>query len=55
MEPIYGILLALLILNDSERMSPQFYYGALIILLTVAANGIVKIYLQRKNNRTSAG
>ncbi len=54
MEPIYGILLALLIFNDSENMSPQFYYGALIILLTVAANGVVKIYLKRKDKRTSA-
>jgi len=53
MEPVYGILLALVILNDSEKMSPQFYYGALIILLTVAANGITKMYLQRKNNRIS--
>lgn len=42
LEPVYGILLALLILGDSENMSPQFYYGALIILVTVLANGIVK-------------
>ncbi|MEM7186895.1 MAG: DMT family transporter [Bacteroidota bacterium] len=54
LEPVYGIVLALLIFKDSEKMSPQFYYGALIILLTVVANGLVKAYLQRKNNRTSA-
>ncbi|MBL4662139.1 MAG: EamA family transporter [Flavobacteriaceae bacterium] len=53
MEPVYGILLALVIFQDTERMSPQFYYGALIILSTVVANGVVKIYLQRKNNRIS--
>lgn len=53
MEPVYGILLALIILRDSEQMSTQFYYGAAIILVTVAANGIVKMYLQRKNKRTS--
>jgi drug/metabolite transporter (DMT)-like permease len=53
MEPVYGIILALLIFKDSEQMSPQFYYGALIILSTVIANGLVKRYLERKNNRIS--
>lgn len=43
MEPIYGIILALLIFNDKEKMSPQFYLGALIILVTVILNGILKI------------
>ena len=42
LEPVYGIILALLVLGDAENMSPEFYYGALIILLTVIANGIVK-------------
>lgn len=42
MEPIYGIILALLILGDKEYMSPQFYLGAGIILITVVANGIIK-------------
>jgi len=48
MEPVYGIILALMILGDSENMSPQFYYGASIILVTVAANGILKISHERK-------
>ncbi|WP_395077946.1 DMT family transporter [Flavobacterium sp.] len=42
LEPIYGIVLALLIFNDKEKMSPQFYVGALIILSTVILNGILK-------------
>ena len=42
LEPVYGIILALLILGDAENMSPQFYVGALIILATVIANGILK-------------
>lgn len=42
LEPVYGILLAWFILGDKEQMSPQFYYGALIILITVAINGILK-------------
>lgn len=53
MEPIYGIILALIVLGDSEHMSTQFYYGAAIILLTVIANGIIKITQERKRRRLS--
>ena len=42
MEPVYGIILALLILGDKEYMSPSFYLGAVIILITVIVNGIIK-------------
>jgi drug/metabolite transporter (DMT)-like permease len=54
MEPIYGIILALLILGDSENMSPQFYYGAMIIIATVIANGIIKTQINRKSKRLSS-
>lgn len=53
MEPIYGIILALLVLGDSEKMGSQFYYGAIIILLTVIANGIIKVTQERKRRRLS--
>lgn len=42
LEPIYGIILVLLIFPENEKMSPMFYIGAIIILATVIANGIVK-------------
>ena len=42
LEPIYGIFLVLLIFPENEQMSPMFYLGALIILVTVIANGIMK-------------
>jgi drug/metabolite transporter (DMT)-like permease len=42
LEPIYGIVLALLIFDDKERMSPIFYLGAGIILATVLLNALVK-------------
>ena len=48
MEPVYGIILALIILGDDEYMSPQFYYGAALIVVTVIANGIVKNRLRKK-------
>lgn len=42
LEPVYGIVLAFILLGDSEKMSPEFYYGALVILGVVIANGILK-------------
>ncbi|HLV45436.1 MAG TPA: DMT family transporter [Flavobacterium sp.] len=42
LEPIYGILLAVLVFGEKESMTPQFYLGGLIILLTVLANGYFK-------------
>ncbi|WP_130736558.1 DMT family transporter [Flavobacterium sp. J27] len=51
LEPIYGIILALLIFDDSEHMNSMFYVGAAIILTTVIANGIVKNYKKRKLNQ----
>ncbi|WP_396167347.1 DMT family transporter [Flavobacterium sp.] len=42
LEPIYGILLAVLIFKDKEQMSPAFYVGAAVILITVIVNGIIK-------------
>jgi drug/metabolite transporter (DMT)-like permease len=46
LEPVYGILLAWFIFGSEEKMKPMFYVGALIILTTVIANGILK---QREN------
>ena len=42
LEPIYGIILALLVFEEKEKMSFEFYIGAVIILLTVILNGILK-------------
>ena len=42
LEPIYGIILAVVWFKDKEQMSPEFYIGAVIILITVIINGIIK-------------
>lgn len=42
LEPVYGILLALLIFGDSEKMNPYFYLGAAIILSTVVMDALIK-------------
>lgn len=42
LEPIYGIVLALLIFPESETMRPQFYVGACLIICTILFNAIFK-------------
>lgn len=51
MEPVYGIVLAFVILGDDEKMNPLFYLGALIIIITVIANGILKQVNNKKIGR----
>lgn len=53
LEPVYAIVLAFIILGDSEKMSPLFYLGALLILTTVIANGILKN--RKKLKKTTNG
>jgi drug/metabolite transporter (DMT)-like permease len=43
MEPVYGILLAVLIFGDSERMDVSFYLGTILILISVMINGVLKL------------
>lgn len=42
LEPIYGILLAVILFKDQEKMTPAFYFGAVIILSTVLLNAYFK-------------
>lgn len=42
LEPVYGIVLAYFIIGGKEKMSASFYIGAVIILVTVILNGIIK-------------
>ena len=44
MEPIYGILLALLIFGQSEHMGVGFYLGATVILLSVLSYPLISKY-----------
>ena len=42
LEPIYAIVLAIILFPENEKMTPNFYFGAALILLTVIANGVIK-------------
>ena len=43
MEPVYGIILGVLIFGSDEKMSLTFYIGTLLILLSVLTNGFLKL------------
>ena len=48
LEPVYGIVLAYFIIGGKEKMSIEFYVGALIIVVIVVINGIVKHFFADK-------
>jgi len=49
LEPVYGILLALLIFGESEKMQANFYLGAALIIGTVLLNGWLKYRTELKS------
>lgn len=48
LEPVYGIVLAWLLLGEDEQMSAGFYIGAALIVAVVALNGIIKAKTSQK-------
>lgn len=49
LEPIYAIVLALIVFGEKEQMNTEFYYGAFIVLFVVLLNGILKNMRSIKN------
>lgn len=50
LEPIYSIIIALLIFKEDEHMSPQFYVGALLIISTLFLNAYFKKKERKQKN-----
>ena len=52
LEPVYGVLMAVVLFPEKEKMSNSFYYGALIIISVVLLNAILKyrVKLKRKHS-----
>jgi drug/metabolite transporter (DMT)-like permease len=48
LEPVYGIVLAVLIFGESEKMTPQFYLGTLIILISVLIYPVLNYWNKRR-------
>lgn len=51
MEPVYGILLAVLVFGNEEKMSPEFYWGTGIILASVCMYPVIQFVLRQKRVR----
>ncbi len=49
MEPVYGIILALLVFGESERMRPSFYLGAAVIMAIIVWNTYLKMQGKTKS------
>lgn len=49
LEPVYAIVLALIVFGEKEQMNTEFYYGAFIVLFVVLLNGVLKNMRSIKN------
>ncbi|AXG70872.1 EamA-like transporter family protein [Kordia sp. SMS9] len=52
LEIIYGIILEFIIFPEEEKMGSGFYYGSLLVIATVLANGILK---NRRKIKSASG
>ncbi len=53
MEPVYAIILALIIFGEAEKMTPGFYIGAVLIMLTILGNAFLKHNMKGRHLSTS--
>ncbi|MAQ31393.1 MAG: hypothetical protein CMD26_01475 [Flavobacteriales bacterium] len=42
LEPIYSIILAIIVFGEEEKMSIEFYVGSIIIISSILVNTIIK-------------
>ncbi len=54
LEPVYGIILALILFPEKEKMSANFYYGAIVIITTVVLNALLKNSRRLKRKKLRA-
>jgi drug/metabolite transporter (DMT)-like permease len=50
LEPIYAIIMAIILFNENEELTPTFYIGAIIIMLAVFGHPIVKKLTKKKTS-----
>lgn len=51
LEPVYTMVLAILILNENEILGKKFYLGSAMIILVVIANAVVKSKMKKRLRR----
>ncbi len=55
LEPVYGILMALVVFGETERMDAGFYIGTAVIFLAVVVYPFVKVKLEPPGPTAAAG
>lgn len=55
LEPVYGIILAVLVFGESEKMTPQFYLGTTIILISVLSYPVLNFFNKRRKAKRLSG
>ncbi|WP_288372873.1 DMT family transporter [uncultured Algoriphagus sp.] len=55
LEPVYGIVLAVLIFGEKEKMTPEFYLGTLIILVSVLIYPVLNYWNKRRKTVRTLG
>tara|TARA_B100001093_G_scaffold515905_1_gene593397 strand:- start:51124 stop:51996 length:873 start_codon:yes stop_codon:yes gene_type:complete len=43
MEPVYGIVLAIVLLKENDQLTSQFYFGFVLIFISIIVNGFIKL------------
>ncbi len=51
MEPVYGVVLAWILLNDGEELDQNFYLGSSIIVLSVFMYPLIRKYQRKKEDK----
>ena len=54
LEPVYGIILAIFIFNESSQLSTEFYIGAGIILMSVFIYPVINTVAERRKKLQKA-
>lgn len=55
LEPVYGIVLAVLIFGEKEQMTPGFYLGTLIILISVLLYPVFNYFNRKRQAKRMLG
>lgn len=51
LEPVYAIILGVVILNENQKLDAKFYIGSIIIVMVIFANAILKSYFKKRKKR----
>ena len=51
LEPVYGILLAWVLLNENKQLSPGFYWGVLLILMVVFSYPLLNKAMAKRSSK----